>query len=83
MNKLKAYGLRKTENKLTTLISKGEAEEARAIIEKAHKEGVDVVKDISTVNILEKADIYEGIPEEAYKLVTEILMYIYDIEKKV
>lgn len=80
--KLKAFGIKKNDEGLSKLISKGADEEARAIIEKAKKEGIEIVKDTSVAELLGKADLYEGIPEEAYKLISEILMYVYSIEKE-
>lgn len=80
--KLKAFGIKKNDEGLSKLISKGADEEARAIIEKAKKEGIEIIKDTSVAELLGKADLYEGIPEEAYKLISEILMYVYSIEKE-
>lgn len=80
--KLKAFGIKKNDEGLSKLISKGADEEARAIIEKAKKEGIEIVKDTTVAELLGKADLYEGIPEEAYKLISEILMYVYSIEKE-
>ena len=42
----------------------------------------NLIKDISTAELLGKADMYDGISEEAYKLVTEILLYVYNLEKE-
>lgn len=80
--KLKAFGIKKSDEGLSQLISKGNDEEARAIIEKAKKEGIEIVKDSSVTELLGKVDLYEGIPEESYKLISEILMYVYNIEKE-
>jgi type III secretion system FlhB-like substrate exporter len=48
----------------------------------AKKEGIETVKDKSAVELLSKADLYEGIPQEAYEVISEILLYVYEIEKE-
>ena len=79
--KLKVFGLKENEKSLPELIIKGEDKVAEIILEKAKKEGIQIIKDKSTVELLSKADMYENIPEEAYKVITEILTYVYKIDK--
>lgn len=79
--KLKVFGLKENENALPELITKGEEKVAEIILEKAKKEGIQIIKDKSTVELLSKVDMYENIPEEAYKVITEILTYVYKIDK--
>ena len=79
---LKVFGLKDNSNGLPEMVAKGSGVEAELIMNKAKKEGIEIVKDISTAELLGKADMYDGIPEEAYKLVTEILLYVYNLEKE-
>ena len=64
------------------MVAKGSGLEAEIIVNKAKKEGIEIIKDPSTAELLGKADMYDGIPEEAYRLVTEILLYVYKLEKE-
>lgn len=78
---LKAFGIKKAEEGIPEMVSKGQGQEAELIINKAKQEGIEILKDSSTAELLGKADMYEGIPEEAYKVITEILLYVYKLEK--
>lgn len=79
---LKAFGIKENNVEIPQMIAKGSGTEAEIIVNKAKKEGIEIIKDPSTVELLGKADMYDGIPEEAYKLVTEILLYVYKLEKE-
>lgn len=80
--KIKAFGIKENKDGLPELVAKGTEDEARIILSKAQKEGIEIVKDKSTVELLSKVDLYEGIPQEAYEVISEILLYIYEIEKE-
>jgi len=80
--KLKVFGIKENRDGLPEMVSKGSDEEARYILEKAKASGVSIVQDKSVAELLGKADLYEGIPEEAYKLISEILLYLYAVEKE-
>lgn len=80
---LKVFGIKNEENKLPELVSKGTGMAAEIILNKAKKEGIEIVKDSNISELLGKLDMYDGIPDEAYKVITEILMYVYKIEKEV
>lgn len=80
---LKAFGIKKNGDKIPEMVTKGYGEEAQLIVNKAKKEGIEVVKDEAMAQLFGKADMYEGIPEEAYKILTEILLYVYKLEKEV
>lgn len=80
--KLKVFGIKENKDGLPELVAKGSDEEAKIILSKAKKEGIEIIKDKSTVELLSKVDLYEGIPQEAYEVISEILLYIYEIEKE-
>lgn len=79
---LKVFGIKEVKEGIPELVSKGEKEAAEIIINKAKKEGIDIVQDKNLAELLGKVDMYEGIPEEAYKIISEVLMYIYKLEKE-
>ena len=81
----KAVGLRynKNEDNAPKVIAKGVGTVAERIIEKAIEHGVYIKEDKSLVEILEKFDMYQEIPEELYEIIAEIFTYVYNTEKKV
>lgn len=79
---LKAFGIKENKTGIPEMVAKGSGVEAEILLNKAKKEGIEILKDQSTAEFFGKADMYEGIPEEAYKLVTEILLYVYKLEKE-
>lgn len=82
LEKLKVFGIKENKEGLPELVSKGDGVEGQIILDKAKKEGIEIIKDKNMTELLGKVDLYEGIPEEAYKLISEILLYIYAIEKE-
>ncbi|NOU93453.1 FhlB domain-containing protein [Paenibacillus sp. LMG 31456] len=59
------------------LVAKGKGNVAEAIMKKAKDNGVPVQEDSSLVEVLSKLDLDQEIPPELYKLVAEILSFIY------
>jgi len=59
--------------------AKGRGEIARRILELARKHGVHVEKDRALLDALYRLDINEEIPEELYRIVAEILAFVYRI----
>lgn len=55
---------------------------AEKIIEKAQESGVPIQSNPELAAILSKLDIGQNIPEELYKIVAEILIFIYGIDSK-
>ena len=51
--------------------------------EKAKEYGIYVKEDKSLVELLDKFELYDEIPEELYEIIAEIFFYVYNIEKKV
>lgn len=82
--KKKAVGLKynRNEDKAPKIIAKGEGKTAERIIEIAEKYGIYVKEDKALVEILSKLDLYQEIPEELYGIIAEVLMYVYNLEKK-
>ncbi|MED4599556.1 EscU/YscU/HrcU family type III secretion system export apparatus switch protein [Paenibacillus validus] len=59
------------------LVAKGKGRIAELMLDKAKENGVPIQEDPSLVEVLSKLDIDQEIPPELYKLVAEVLSYIY------
>ncbi|NHN28401.1 EscU/YscU/HrcU family type III secretion system export apparatus switch protein [Paenibacillus agricola] len=59
------------------LVAKGKGYMAEVILRKAKENGVPVQEDSSLVEVLSKLELDQEIPPELYKLVAEILSFIY------
>ncbi|ALS21616.1 MULTISPECIES: EscU/YscU/HrcU family type III secretion system export apparatus switch protein [Paenibacillus] len=64
------------------LIAKGKGRLAESIMEKARENGVPIQEDPSLVEVLSKLDLDQEIPPELYKLVAEVLTFIYRSDQK-
>ena len=64
------------------LIAKGQGVVADALIRKAQEAGIPIREDRDLVQLLLQLDLGEEIPEELYKVVAEILAFIYQIHKE-
>ncbi len=65
------------------VIAKGKGKIAEQIMEKAKESGVPIQEDPSLVEVLSKLDLDQEIPPELYKLVAEVLSYIYRSDQRV
>lgn len=59
------------------LIAKGDGELADKILEVAKEHSIPIHEDPALVEILSKMDLLEQIPPECYRVVAEILAFIY------
>ncbi len=84
-NKKKAVALkyeRKKDN-APKIIAKGQGLVAEKIIEIAKENGIHIEENPELVEVLSKLDLYQEIPEELYKAVAEILVFIYKMRGKI
>ncbi|MCK8817806.1 EscU/YscU/HrcU family type III secretion system export apparatus switch protein [Natroniella sulfidigena] len=63
-----------------TLIAKGRKDLAQQIIKQAKEADIPITEDQDLVKILLQLNLGEEIPEELYRVVAEILSFIYDLE---
>lgn len=77
----KIIALGQGEGKIPKLLAKARGKNAEKIEEIAMKEGIEKVEDKGTMELFEKIELYKDIPEEAYNLLEEIMLYIYTLEK--
>lgn len=59
------------------VIAKGVGEVAEAIIEIAKEKAIPIVENPELVEDLFRLEIYSEIPEELYKVVAEVLAFVY------
>ncbi len=80
----KAIGVKynKDEDNAPKVITKGAGEIAEKIIKKAEEYGISVMEDKNLAEILYKLEVPSEIPEELYGVMAEILMYVYEVDKK-
>ncbi|MGI9952723.1 EscU/YscU/HrcU family type III secretion system export apparatus switch protein [Moorellaceae bacterium AZ2] len=80
----KAVALRYTENEDTAprVVASGRGPVADRIIETAQKSGVPVHRDPDLAEMLSHLDIGVQIPPELYRLVAEVLVFIYSLDQK-
>ncbi|WEK56210.1 MAG: EscU/YscU/HrcU family type III secretion system export apparatus switch protein [Candidatus Cohnella colombiensis] len=64
------------------IIAKGQGVIADEILRRAQDSGVPVQEDASLVEVLSKLDIEQEIPAELYKLVAEILSFVYRSDQR-
>lgn len=64
------------------LIAKGQGVVAETLIRRAQEAGIPIREDRDLVQLLLQLDLGEEIPEELYKVVAEILAFIYQIHKE-
>ncbi len=81
----KAVALRYEQKKDSAprVVAKGRGFLAEKIIELARQHGVPIEEDEILVEALSKLDLYQEIPEELYKAVAEILVFVYQIKGKI
>ncbi len=83
MKKAVAIGYDKDKDKAPKIIARGRGEMAEKKLEKAAEYGIYIKEDKNLVELLDKFDIYQEIPEEMYEVIAEIFLYVYNLEKKV
>lgn len=75
----KAVALRYTPvvQQAPTVVAKGKGRTAEEIVKRAKEYGVPIQEDASLVEVLSKLDLDQEIPPELYRLVAEVLSFIY------
>jgi|WetSurMetagenome_2_1015567.scaffolds.fasta_scaffold528249_2 flagellar biosynthesis protein len=64
-------------NAAPQLLAKGQGSVAEKILELAHTHQIPIHEDPALVEILSKMEILDQIPSECYRVVAEILAFIY------
>jgi flagellar biosynthesis protein len=79
--KRRAVALRYDANKdaAPKIVAKGQGYVADKIIEIARQHGLHVHHDPTLVTLLSKLDLEQDIPEDLYKAVAEVLVFVYKL----
>lgn len=64
------------------IVAKGQGYVAEKIIELARQNGLHVHHDPTLVTLLAKLDLEQDIPEDLYKAVAEVLVFVYKLGQK-
>lgn len=82
--KRRAVALRYDANKdaAPKIVAKGQGYVAEKIIELARQHGLHVHHDPTLVTLLAKLDLEQDIPEDLYKAVAEVLVFVYKLGQK-
>lgn len=62
------------------VIAKGSGDIARQIIERAVEHGIPLQEDPTLVQLLSKIELEHQIPPELYRVVAEVLSFVYRME---
>ncbi|CAM3711062.1 EscU/YscU/HrcU family type III secretion system export apparatus switch protein [Cohnella lubricantis] len=64
------------------IVAKGQGCLADEIVRRAKENGVPLQEDASLVEVLSKLDLEQEIPPELYRLVAEILSFVYRADRR-
>lgn len=64
------------------VVAKGQGAIADEIMRRAQENGVSLQEDSSLVEVLSKLDLNQEIPPELYKLVAEVLSFVYRSDRR-
>jgi flagellar biosynthesis protein len=64
------------------IVAKGKGSIADKIIELARKHDIPLYEDPDLIEVLSKLDLGQEIPVEMYKLIAEVLVYVYRSNNK-
>ena len=77
-----ALEYRPLEDQAPRMVAKGRGTVAEKIIETARKAGVPVREDSTLVSLLSNLKVDQEIPPDAYKVVAELLAFVYRIHNQ-
>lgn len=77
-----ALKYRVEEDHAPVVLAKGRGRLAAAILELARRAGIPALREPELVQILEKVEVGEYIPPEAYTLAAEIIAFIMRLESR-
>lgn len=80
IKKAVALGYDPSKDGAPQVLAKGKGVVAGRIVEIAKEKGVDLYEDPALVEALSAVDIGKEIPEELYKVVAEVLAFIYSLD---
>jgi flagellar biosynthesis protein len=75
-----ALGYDPSKDRAPRLLAKGEGHVAERILEIARREGIPIHEDVALVDILSRLEIEREIPEELYRIVAEIIAFVFRVQ---
>lgn len=81
LRKAVALRYRKSKDVAPRVTASGQGLIADAMIKRANDEGITLMEDPDLVNLLSKIPVGDTIPTNLYKAVSEVLAYVYNINK--
>lgn len=82
IEKAVALKYRPKEDAAPKVVAKGTGTIAQKIIEVAKANNIPIKDDPVLVNMLSALSLYEEIPPSLYKIVAEIIVFLYQVNKK-
>ena len=73
---------KKDENGAPKVTAKGQGWVAEKIIAMAEEQNIPIKSDKDLIALLEKIDVGQEIPESLYKVVAELLAWVYNLNKE-
>ena len=72
----------KKEDNAPKVIAKGKGEIAKKILEVGKEKNIEIYEDKELIDDLLKLDLYEEIPPELYEAISEIILFVYSLDKE-
>ena len=69
-------------DRVPKVTAKGQGWVAEKIMAIAQEQNIPIKKDKDLMELLEKIDVGQEIPEELYKIVAELLAWVYELNKE-
>lgn len=82
LNRAAALKYNQNEDSAPHLIAKGKGNIAEKIIAEAEKNNIPIREDEDIIKVLMQMNIGDEIPEDLYRVIAEILSFIYLLEEK-
>lgn len=82
LNKKAVALIYREEYKAPKVIAKGKGETADKIVEVGKEKDIEIYEDKDLIDDLLKLDLYEEIPPELYEAVSEIILFVYSLDKE-
>ena len=81
-NKAVALTYRSDKDRAPRVVASGRGSSAKKIIELAREHGIYIHDDPDLVEVLSQLDLNEEIPPDLYIVVSELLAFVYSLNKK-
>ena len=81
-NKAVALKYRRDKDPAPRVVASGKGRTAQKIIELAKENGIHIHDDPDLVEVLSQLDLNEEIPPDLYIVVSELLAFVYSLNKK-